>query len=302
MHFRKLRSALLALVLVLALAVPAVKAGNTAVERKIFEYLTGTMGFNSAAACGILANIEAESDFNLGSLGDSGTSYGLCQWHNSRFDNLRNFCLQQGYDYRSLEGQLAFLNVELRLSYAGTYSVLRQVPNTPEGAYYAAYYWCIHFEAPANGEASAVRRGRTAQVKFWGRYGGETVIDSLGYSGNMPGIGGSLSSSFYWESEEPEETTPSAPYEPAPTTPAPTDPIHSIPDPTAEPESPTEPEHTAETPPRRFHYVAHHRPRQNAPARFDALSPFVLLFLCGDMPWKPTITPELVPENEEAAP
>ncbi len=41
-----------------------------------------------------------------------GTSYGLCQWHDGRFDALQSFCLLQGYDYWSLEGQLNYLAYE----------------------------------------------------------------------------------------------------------------------------------------------------------------------------------------------
>lgn len=46
-------------------------------ETEIFEYLTGTMNLNQAAACGILANIQYESGFNPNALGDNGTSYGI---------------------------------------------------------------------------------------------------------------------------------------------------------------------------------------------------------------------------------
>ena len=53
--------------------------------------LLAAKGFNDAAICGILANIEHESGFSTTALGDGGTSYGLCQWHNSRWDNLNNF-------------------------------------------------------------------------------------------------------------------------------------------------------------------------------------------------------------------
>ena len=36
------------------------------------------MNFSLPVACGILANIEAESGFNETTWGDSNTSYGIC--------------------------------------------------------------------------------------------------------------------------------------------------------------------------------------------------------------------------------
>mgnify|MGYP002241708625 CR=1 FL=1 len=60
-------------------------------ESTIFKYITADMGLNIAAASGILANIQAESGFNPNLYGDSGSSYGICQWHNDRFTALKNY-------------------------------------------------------------------------------------------------------------------------------------------------------------------------------------------------------------------
>lgn len=64
---------------------PGAHGADLGTERSVFEFLTTELGLNSAAACGVLANIEAESNFILTSYGDGGTSYGLCQWHDGRF-------------------------------------------------------------------------------------------------------------------------------------------------------------------------------------------------------------------------
>ena len=119
-------------------------------EKQVFDYLTGTMKLNSAAACGVLSNIRSESGFDPNVYGDNGTSYGICQWHNSRFTNLKNYCNKHGYNYKSLSGQLKFLNHELSNSYKGTLNYLKKVSNSANGAYNAGYYWCYHFERPAN--------------------------------------------------------------------------------------------------------------------------------------------------------
>ena len=128
-------------------------------------------GFNNAAICGILANIEHESGFSTDAVGDGGTSYGICQWHNSRWTNLRNFCDKNGYDQSSMEGQLEYLEWELKNNYSGVYKVLQNVPNTSEGAYKAAYEWTVHFEVPDNTESRARDRGNTAASSYWKTYG-----------------------------------------------------------------------------------------------------------------------------------
>ncbi len=66
-------------------------------------------GLSDAAAAGVLGNIQAECNFNLTAVGDNGTSFGLIQWHNSRWSNLKSFCQANGLDPSSLQGQLEFL-------------------------------------------------------------------------------------------------------------------------------------------------------------------------------------------------
>lgn len=63
---------------------PTPVSGNQT-EAIIYEFLVSNMGLTSAAACGVIANIQYESGFSPTKLGDHGTSYGICQWHNGRF-------------------------------------------------------------------------------------------------------------------------------------------------------------------------------------------------------------------------
>ncbi len=142
---------------------------------RIFAYLTETMGLNTAAACGIIANIYCESGFNPNALGDRGTSYGICQWHKGRYHNLKNYCRRNGYDYKTLEGQLHFLEYELNNSYEATLSLLRSLENDAESAYYAGYSWCYHFERPKNYPSVSVTRGNLARDKYWVAYTGNPV-------------------------------------------------------------------------------------------------------------------------------
>ena len=164
---------LLAAVLVTVLLSPCVLADaleRMAVEQEVFDYLTEELMLSNAAACGVLANIEHESNFQPTIYGDKGTSYGLCQWHNERFTALRGYCNALGLDYRTVEGQMAYLKYELGNKYTSLLLNLQAIDNTPDGAYRAAYLWCVRFEMPSNMQVKAVQRGELAQGKYWPRY------------------------------------------------------------------------------------------------------------------------------------
>lgn len=164
---------LLILLLAAALLVLPVSASagqRLAVERQVYEYLTGELKLSNAAACGVLANIEHESSFQPTILGDRGTSFGLCQWHNERFTALRSYCAALKLDYRTVEGQLAYLKYELGTNYTTLLLTLQAIDNTPDGAYQAAYLWCVRFEKPSDTQNKAVARGELARSKYWVRY------------------------------------------------------------------------------------------------------------------------------------
>lgn len=166
---------ILALVMVFSALPVATMAAASKAEtiQTIFDFLVDEMGLNSAAACGVLANIEKESDFNPTLYGDSGSSYGICQWHNGRFENLKNYCNKNGYSWKTVEGQLHFLKYELSTNKTDTGKILdrlEDVTNTAEGAYKAGYDWCYYFERPANKASKAEARGSNAQTKYWPTY------------------------------------------------------------------------------------------------------------------------------------
>lgn len=139
-------------------------------EEKLYNYLS-SQGFNDAAICGILANIERESGFDTEALGDGGTSYGICQWHEGRWDSLESYCDKNNLDASSIEGQGQYLVSELKNNYSGVYDTLMNVPNTADGAYQAAYKWTTDFEIPADAESEGASRGSNAQSNYWDKYG-----------------------------------------------------------------------------------------------------------------------------------
>ncbi len=207
--YRHIFAIVLLLGMMLFLA-PGAEASEYGDEQEIFEFMTQEMGLPPASACGIMANMEAESSFRLVCYGDEGTSFGLCQWHAGRFDALKAFCGSRGYDYRTLEGQLNFLLFDLRVNFPDTYKHLRCIPNDSQGAYDAAYYWCVNYERPAGMQAAGAHRGRIAQMKYWNRFGryapgtGGTVVDSNGLSG-LVSSSSVWESLFYWEKHDTAE-------------------------------------------------------------------------------------------------
>lgn len=107
--------------------------------------------FNTNAVAALMANIQAESSFNIGAEGDHGTSYGLCQWHNGRKSRLKEYC---GSNYNTAECQLDYLMHELKNSYKDVYQNL-----IADGtSWNMANYFCVNFERPAKTKITCTNR------------------------------------------------------------------------------------------------------------------------------------------------
>ena len=135
----------------------------------IHDYLA-SQGFNEAAICGILANIRKETNFRSDIGGDYGTSYGMCGWHATRWDRLKDYCDKNNLDIRTIETQSQFLVWELKNCYSGLYKTLKSIPNTAQGAYEAAYQFTIHFERPQGMYDKGVERGNIAAGDYYPFY------------------------------------------------------------------------------------------------------------------------------------
>ena len=144
--------------------------GNLSNEEMIFVFAVKKMGYNEAAASALVANIKYESGFRPDASGDSGSSYGICQWHASRKTRLISWCESNGYDFQTLEGQLYFLKYELEKYYPSVHRYLLSVSNDAQGAYDAAYYFCYNFEAPANRASKSNTRGNYAKNTVYPKY------------------------------------------------------------------------------------------------------------------------------------
>ena len=140
-------------------------------ERDVYNYLTGTMGMNSAAASGVMASMYRESRFYVDITNDYGTAYGLCQWYGDRWTNLQNYCNNYGLDWHTLYGQMRFLEYELN-SLSSLRSYMYGISNDANGAYHAGYEWCRVYELGGN-TSDTTRcdsRGTLARDTFWPKY------------------------------------------------------------------------------------------------------------------------------------
>lgn len=196
---------LIAMTLITLLTViPLSASASTSNKTQVFSYLTNELGFNSAAACGIMANIEKESNFKSSTvIRDSNglLSGGLCMWNGSRLTSLKNFCSKNGYNYLSVTGQLEYLEHELKNGYKKVYNYLKGVSNTSSGAYNAGYYWCYYFEIPANRASQAKRRASSASGTYWNTYGNKTLTKpTLSFSNDKTSYSADSTITFKWTS------------------------------------------------------------------------------------------------------
>ena len=161
--FKRLTLIFICIIMVVS-CIPFSASAANANANTIFEFCIKELKLNTAGACGVLANIEAESNFNPNLYGDGGYSYGICQWNTSRFTNLKNYCNKNGYDWKTLQGQLYFLKYELTNNKSDTGYILdklKDVANTAQGAGSAA-----HAAAAASPASQASAAATTAQQQL----------------------------------------------------------------------------------------------------------------------------------------
>lgn len=115
-------------------------------------------GWTLAQAQGIVANLQHESAFNPGAVGDGGKAYGIAQWHP---DRQAEFTRWAGKDIRgsTLEDQLGFVDYELR---EGREQGAGKRLSATTDAAGAARAISMFYERPADREGEAIKRAATA--------------------------------------------------------------------------------------------------------------------------------------------
>lgn len=129
--------------------------------------MTKDFGMTKAAAAGVLANIQSESNFNPQAIGDYGQSLGLCQWFAERCRRLQEYCQQQGIPCDTIPSQMDYLRYELTTFYPYILDEINACENTPNGAYEAADIFCQKFERPQSMVAAGKVRGQQATEEIW---------------------------------------------------------------------------------------------------------------------------------------
>lgn len=138
-------------------------------EEKVFAFITTRMNYTAAVACGIMANIYAESRFNPASVSSAGYT-GICQWSKTRFAAIQSWCESHSYDPMSLEGQLNYLKYDLDSRNTAYHKALKAMGNTAQDAYDAGYYFCYYYERPSNKASKSDTRGTRARDVYWPKY------------------------------------------------------------------------------------------------------------------------------------
>jgi hypothetical protein len=136
-------------------------------------------GFSRSAAAGVVGNLQGESGKGLNphSVGDHGTSYGIAQWHNERWNNLVGFAKQRGLSWTDMSTQLQFLMHEISQGGAGvSLSQLKKM-----SAQQVVSYLVRYFERPADIQGNISARTSNA-------------LSLLGQSGGGAGSGGGIAS------------------------------------------------------------------------------------------------------------
>ena len=165
------------------------------------------LGYSRAGICAILANMQAESGFDLTAVGDGGTSFGLCQWHDDRWTALNNYCAEHSLDPNSVEGQIAFLDYELKNNYPSFYEQLQNADDSQDTAQGLARTWCTDFERPANAEIRAEERAGYVGT-YWDRStGAVTGANVIGDYSNLSNINQSINQSTHAVKERDYDTT-----------------------------------------------------------------------------------------------
>lgn len=147
---------------------------NATGERsKYIQQKLMSMGFTASAAAGVVGNLVQESGLRTDAIGDNGTSGGLAQWHNERWEALKRFAAARGKDWTDLDTQIEFLAEEMRTSYADTYAKM-QSAELPE---IAGQIMTDEYEKPDSASANYAQRQANARAAYEAMQSGNKQAD-----------------------------------------------------------------------------------------------------------------------------
>lgn len=169
---------------------PKEEPNEEKVQDIVYRFLTEDLALTPAAAAGIMGNVMIECTFDPTALAMDTNglySFGLMMWNGPRFEALKKWCADNGYDHEDPNGQLGYLKWELLNTEKAAYAIMKDIPNTVEGACRAAILWASEFERCTR--TSFGLRIYYALNLYWPKYAGGTVSDThgiYGYYYNVP--------------------------------------------------------------------------------------------------------------------
>lgn len=150
--------------------------GKNGVE--LAQYLV-TNGLSSKVAAGAMGSFIKESELDPSAIGDNGTSAGYAQWHNERWDKLKDFAAERGTDWTDSKTQLDYFIWDLKTNYP---DVLRDMENASSVAE-AADIFTRRYEIPAAATADYDGRMANAESVYQGL---QSVTKPRAYSFGKP--------------------------------------------------------------------------------------------------------------------
>lgn len=122
----------------------------------IYHYFVNA-GLTPEQACGIVANVEAESGFDIHNIGDGGRAKGIFQMHPDRRGTIKDATgIDMAHD--SIIDQCKGVFWELQNVELVAYRKLKEA----EKPFQAGYAWCRYYERPAS-HYEWIKRGKRAQ-------------------------------------------------------------------------------------------------------------------------------------------
>lgn len=128
--------------------------GRSAAEQESFNFWI-SQGYSAAQAAGLVANEQAESNFNPGARGDSGLGVGSFQWHP---DRQQSILANTGIDVRTAGHTDQLRAAAWELMNSGVTTLLKQVQSADEAGALVSQ----RFERPRDSVVEAIKRGQLA--------------------------------------------------------------------------------------------------------------------------------------------
>lgn len=154
------------------------------VQSIVYNFLTEELSLSPAVAAGIMGNVMIECGFDpdleVIDTNDK-PSYGLMMWNGPRYEALKKYCKENGFEKSDPEGQLRYLKWELENTEKAVMRKLSEIPNTIEGAVRATILWASDFERCT--KTSYGLRVFYTLNNYWQKYAGGTVSDTQGIYG-----------------------------------------------------------------------------------------------------------------------